>query len=209
MVTPLAVARAENAPVGQAESSAVDPAAVRIRSFYDALLAVMKQAAQLGIRGRYDKLAPTIEQTFDLGVMTRIAVGPAWTTIPPPQQAALVDGFTRMTIATYASRFDGFSGERFEVSPTVEARATGRIVRTRLLPASGDPVTLDYLMRGSDQTWRIVDIYLTGTISELATRRSEFGSILKSGGPGALIKSLQEQAAKLMRSSGAEKAVGG
>ena len=44
----------------------VDPAVAPIRAFYDALLAVMKQADQLGVRGRYDKLAPVIRSTFDL-----------------------------------------------------------------------------------------------------------------------------------------------
>jgi phospholipid transport system substrate-binding protein len=40
---------------------------------------------------------------------------------------------------------------------------------------------------------------LSGTISELATKRSEFGAILKAGGPPALIESLRQQYEKLMR----------
>ena len=177
----------------------VDPAVAPIRAFYDALLAVMKQADQLGVRGRYDKLAPVIRSTFDLPAMTRIAVGPEWTTIPPEQQAALTDHFSRMTIATYANRFDGWSGQSFEVDPEVLPRNTGRIVRTKLLRPKEEPVTLNYLMRGTGDSWKIVDIYLSGTISELATQRSEFGAILKSGGPAALIESLRQQIDKLMK----------
>ena len=171
-----------------------DPAVARIRAFYDALLGVMKDAERLGVRGRYDRLAPVIRATFDLAAMTRIAVGQDWSSIPPDQQAMLVDAFSRMTIATYASRFDGYSGERFEVEPQTETRNTGRIVRTRLVPSSGIPITLDYLMRGSGNEWKIVDVYLVGMISELATRRSEFLAILRSGGPPALIAQLTEQA---------------
>jgi len=171
-----------------------DPAVARIRAFYDALLGVMKDAERLGVRGRYDRLAPIIRATFDLAAMTRIAVGQDWNSIPPDQQAMLVDAFSRMTIATYASRFDGYSGERFEVEPQTEARNTGRIVRTRLVPSSGVPITLDYLMRGSGNEWKVVDVYLVGMISELATRRSEFLAILRSGGPPALIQQLSEQA---------------
>jgi phospholipid transport system substrate-binding protein len=104
-----------------------------------------------------------------------------------------------MTIATYASRFDGYSGERFEVEPATEVRNTGRIVRTRLIQSSGEPVTLNYLVRGSGDSWKVVDVHLSGTISELATRRSEFDAILKSGGPTALVESLRQQADKLMR----------
>jgi phospholipid transport system substrate-binding protein len=164
----------------------------------------MKQAKELGIRGRYEKLAPAIRGTFDLAAMTRIAVGPDWNSIPPEQQVALVDSFTRMTNATYASRFDGYSGERFEVEPTPEARTSGRIVRTKLIQSTGEPIALNYLMRGADDNWKVVDVYLSGTISELATRRSEFGAILKSGGPNALIESLRQQTEKLMRSPAAQ-----
>jgi phospholipid transport system substrate-binding protein len=181
------------------QAAEVDPAVVPIRAFYDALLAAMKQADQLGVRGRYDKLAPVIRSTFDLAAMTRIAVGPEWTAIPPEQQTALQDSFARMTIATYANRFDGYSGQSFEVDPEILSRNTGRIVRTKLLRPPDEPVTLNYLMRGTGDTWRIVDIYLSGTISELATQRSEFGAILKSGGPAALIESLRAQIDKLMK----------
>jgi phospholipid transport system substrate-binding protein len=184
---------------GRAAGEDVDPAVARIRAFYDALLATMKQAKELGVRGRYDKLAPVIRATFDLPAMTRIAVGPEWTTVPAEQQAALVDGFTRMTIATYANRFNGYSGEVFEVDPEIQSRNTGRIVRTRLVRPKDEPVTLNYLMRGAGDSWKIVDVYLSGTISELATQRSEFGAILKSGGPAALIASLQQQVDKLMQ----------
>jgi len=177
---------------GRAEDA--DPAVARIRAFYDALLGVMKDAERLGVRGRYDRLAPVIRRTFDLAAMTRIAVGQDWNSIPPDQQAMLVDAFSRMTIATYASRFDGYSGERFEVDPTTETRNTGRIVHTRLVPSAGVPITLDYLMRGSGSEWKVVDVYLVGMISELATRRSEFLAILRDGGAPALVKQLREQA---------------
>lgn len=184
------------------ENDVSDPAVRQIGAFYDALLATMKQADRLGVRGRYEKLTPVIHETFDLTAMTRIAVGPDWNSIAPEQQSDLIEKFTRMTIATYANRFDGYSGERFEVDPTSEARNTGRIVRSKLIPSGGEPVALNYLMRNSGGPWKIVDVYLTGTISELATRRSEFAAILKSGGPDALIESLRQQGDKLMRTSG-------
>ena len=109
-----------------------------------------------------------------------------------------------LTIATYASRFDGYSGERFEVEPVSEARTTGRIVRTKLLQSNGEAITLNYLLRDSGGNWKVVDIYLTGTISELATRRSEFAALLKSGGPSTLIESLRQRTEKLMHAPASE-----
>jgi phospholipid transport system substrate-binding protein len=77
-------------------------------------------------------------------------------------------------------------------------------VHTKLLQANGEPIALNYLLRGSGENWKVVDVYLTGTISELATRRTEFGAILKSGGPNALIESLRQQSEKLLSSSGSK-----
>jgi phospholipid transport system substrate-binding protein len=200
LVASLALAAAFTIPCGAAEPK-TDPASARIRVFYDALLDAMKHAKELGVQGRYDRLAPVIRSTFDLAAMTRIAVGPGWTSIPVEQQTALAENFARMTIATYANRFDGYAGERFEVEPAAEPRNADRIVHTRLLPSDGEPVTLNYLMRGSGNAWKIVDVYLSGTISELATRRSEFGAILKSGGPKALIDALRERGDRLLKTA--------
>jgi phospholipid transport system substrate-binding protein len=185
-------------PARAQKSAEADPAVTPVRAFYDTLLAVMKQATALGVQGRYDKLAPAIRSAFDLSAMTRIAVGPEWTTIAPEQQTALVDAFTRMTIATYANRFNGYSGETFVVDPEVLARSTGRIVRTQLIRSKDEPVSLNYLMRASGDSWKIVDVYLNGTISQLATQRSDFSGILKSGGPTALIESLRQQAERML-----------
>lgn len=177
---------------------AADPAAARIEAFYAVLLETMKDAKTLGINGRYDKLAPAITATFDLPTMTRLAVGPSWAKISAEEQASLIEHFTRMTIATYASRFDGYSGEKFVVDPEVKARSANRIVQTKLILVNEDPVALNYLMRGADDDWKIVDIYVNGAISELAMRRSEFANSLRTGGAAALIVNLQKLSDKLM-----------
>lgn len=164
------------------------------------LLATMKQAQALGVQGRYDALAPVLSKTYDIGSMTRMAVGPSWDSLQPAQKAALTDAFSRMMIATYAKRFDGFSGETFKITEVTD-RATDKMVKTQIVQSNGKPVPINYLMRKSGPEWRVVDVYLDGTISELASRRAEFTSILKSGGPDALIASLRKQGDRLLSGS--------
>jgi phospholipid transport system substrate-binding protein len=157
----------------------------------------MKQAQSLGVQGRYQALAPTLSKTYDIATMTRMAVGPTWNTLQPQQKAALTDAFSRMMIATYAKRFDGFSGETFRITEITD-RAADKMVKTQIIQSNGKPVPINYLMRKSGPEWRVVDVYLDGTISELASRRAEFTSILKSGGPNALIASLRKQGDRLL-----------
>jgi phospholipid transport system substrate-binding protein len=181
-----------------ARSESADPAGSRVNGFYQVLLSTMQQGKQLGLKGRYEKLAPALSKTYDLASMAKTAVGPSWSEFTPEQQRELVKAFTRMTIATYASRFDDFSGEQLDVVQTADQPNGDKIVKTQIIQSNGKPVALNYLMHKSGAEWKIMDVYLDGAISELATRRSEFGAILKSGGPDALISSLTRQADKLL-----------
>jgi hypothetical protein len=63
--------------------------------------------------------------------------------------------------------------------------------------APGRTVQINYLVRGG----RVIDVYLNGTVSDLATRRDEFASILAGGGGAdALVKTLRERTATLLGS---------
>lgn len=184
--------------VARAAAAAASSPVATIQSFYDVLLGVMKQASALGFAGRRDRLAPVIRQSFDLPLMTRLMVGPRWRNLTPTQQQQLVKAFENFSIATYANRFDGYSGERFQVDPKpAPAPNGGVLVRTKLVKSNGEPVEIDYLMHEEGGNWQIVDVYLNGTVSELATRRSEFSSVLRRGGPEALVDLLQRKTAQL------------
>jgi len=179
-------------------AAAQEPAVATIGSFYDVLLTVMKDGQRLGFAGRRDKLAPAIKKAFDLPLMTRLTVGLQWPKLSPADQAGLVDAFSAFSIATYASRFEDYANERFEVDPTPTAVANGDlIVHSKLIQHDGSPVELDYLMRQDGGTWQIIDVYLSGTISELATRRSEFSDVMRRGGAAALVNLLQQKTAEL------------
>jgi phospholipid transport system substrate-binding protein len=173
-----------------------DPAVQRIQAFYDTLLGTMKDAASLGIQGRYDKLAPVVQQTFDLPGVAKLACGAAWGKMTPDQQQGIVTAFGRMVAARYANEFKSYSGQQFKVEPDTVPRNADKIVRSQMIPTDDDPTSFDYLMRGANADWRIEDVYLDGSISQLAVWRSEFSSVLASGGPDALlakIKSLGDQ----------------
>lgn len=180
----------------RAADDSVPPNAT-IAAFYDTLLATMKEGPVLGFAGRRERLAPAIRRAFDLPLMTRLMVGPQWPSLTAGQQEQLVAAFSEFSIATYANRFDDYSGERFEVDPAASATGNGVIVHSKLVKTDGDAVQIDYLMRENEAGWQIIDVYLSGTVSELATRRSEFSAVLRRGGADALVDVLQKKAAQL------------
>ena len=178
-------------------AAAAEPAAT-VQGFYDTLLATMKDGPKLGFDGRRNRLAPAMRQAFDLPLMTRLVVGPQWQGFTPDQQRQVITAFTDFSVANYASQFDDYSGEKFVVDPkSAPAPGNDTIVRTKLLLPNDKPVQLDYLLRNIEGKWRIIDVYLSGTVSQLAARRSEFSAVLRRDGVQGLIAALKEKTKQL------------
>ncbi len=195
MAALLALGIAASAGAAAASSGAAEP----VRSFYDVLLSTMKQGERLGQDGRYAALEPIVRRSFDIPYMTRIAVGPSWSSLPDAKRQQLTEAFGRYITATWADRFDSYSGEKLEVDGERPYGASV-LVDTRIVKPDGEPVSINYLMRRDGDAWRIGDVYLTGTISELATRRSEFSSVLRRQGVDGLIDALNRKATIAARS---------
>ncbi len=174
-------------------SAATAPPTEVVRNFYGVLLDIMQHAAALGPKGRYQKLEPVVLGTFDVPFMARLSVGPTWTRLTPEQKRRAVQAYSRYIAAIYATRFDDYAGEKFQVLGEQQIKH-GTLIKTQIIKSNGEPVSINYMVHDNDIAWQIRDIYLSGSISELATRRSEFATILRSGGIDGLIASLNKKA---------------
>lgn len=183
-------------PAGSAEPEAAPPIAeapAPVRSLYDALLGAASEGETLGLEGRREQLAPVVRHSFDLDFMAARVLGGHWRTLSEQEKADWVDLFTRLTVASYAERFESAEGLRLEVGD-VEPGARGTaVVRSTIHPPDGEAVAVDYRLRPEDGAWRIVDVYLDGTVSELALRRSEYGAVIDREGFAHLVSSLDER----------------
>lgn len=171
-----------------------DPARTTIQALDDGLMVIMK--AKGTARSRSATIGPVIDRAFDLPLMTRLAVGPAWTTTAPADQQTLVAAFRRMTIAQYATNFDSWSGERFAIAPQTETRGGDKLVRTTLTTPGKADIPISYRLRMSGGAWKIIDVFYRNSISQIATRRSDFATVLAKGGAKALVTHLDALAAK-------------
>ncbi len=169
-----------------------------VQTVNDALLHVMKNAEALGFQGRQAYLTPVLTETFDLPAMARLAAGRYWDRFDNDEKRNLVTYFTDLSISTFAARFDGYSGETWQIEGTSEAPRGGTIVENRLITGRGEIFAINYLMRQTESgDWRIIDVYLDGNISELALRRSEFNSVLRNGGVDHLLDQIAQQVGRL------------
>lgn len=168
-----------------------DPAAQVVERLHASLLEAMKHADEMGYQGRRELLEPVLGQSFDFPFMARLALGRGWRALDEADRTRWVGAFEDLSLSTYAARFDGWSGERFETLGVEDADHGTRLVKTRLLIPNDDPVQLHYRLRENSDGWRIIDVYLNGTVSEVALRRSEFSSVFERQGFDELLGQLQ------------------
>jgi phospholipid transport system substrate-binding protein len=153
----------------------------------------MQDAKPLGFQGRFDRLAPELLGAFNFQVMASIAVGKYWSELDTAQRRRLIDVFGRTSIATFADRFNGYSGERFEVVEEKPGPRDSVLVRNKLVKTADDSVEINYLLRQYDGRWRVVDVFLDAKYSEMALKRSEYTAVISNQGFDTLIQSLEEK----------------
>lgn len=191
----LAVAMACALPV----AAGGDAPQARIEGLHEALLGVMQNADTLGYEGRTERLTPVIPEYFDVAFMAQKSVGRHWKKATEADRTRFVETFQRFMVANYAGQFDGFSGQQFVTRGEEPARKETMLVKSVLVNPDDDDVELNYRMRQVDGTWKIIDVYLDGTVSELALRRSEFSGIVKREDFDALIAAIDARVAALAK----------
>jgi phospholipid transport system substrate-binding protein len=185
----------------QATHATATPSQV-IDSLHAVLIEVMREATALGYEGRAAKLAPAIPEFYDVGFMAEKSVGRHWKTASESDRERFQTAFLRFMVANYAGQFDGFSGQHFETLGEETARMDTVLVKSRLVNPKKENVELNYRMHRVGGKWKIIDVYLDGTVSELALRRSEFSGIVKREDFDALIAAIDARIQAL--ASGAE-----
>jgi phospholipid transport system substrate-binding protein len=184
------------ATTGRAWAADASPVAA-VEALNAGLLQIMRAGRATPFAARAAMLTPVIQQSFDLGQILRTSVGSRFASLPAGQQTELLDLFTRYTVASYVANFDGFSGERFEVSPKPRQVGADQVVETRIVTSGGDSPRIDYVTRHTDSGWRVVDVLLDGSISRVAVQRSDFRALVGGNDAAPLIASLRQKIASL------------
>lgn len=182
-------------PIPGGADQGSEPAEV-VSRLNQTLLQTMRNAEALGFQGRYNLLEPVIKDSFALPFMLRTTLGRHWDAVRPEQRDRLLDLYTRWSVATYASRFDGYSGQHFEIQGE---DSSGRwLLVDSVLHSGGDTVLFRYVFPQDNGARKILDIQIKGA-SQLATHRSQMSAIVNRDGLDGLEHSLRERIETLSR----------
>ncbi|MBT4425873.1 MAG: toluene tolerance protein [Rhodospirillaceae bacterium] len=182
--------------IGSAAQAAEKSASEVVNALHASLLEMMKDADALGFDGRSKFIEPVVTKSFNLPLIAVMAAGEKnWKTFSKAQKKQLIAALEDLSVATYAARFNGYSGENFRTLSEQPADQGTTYVSTELTQGDGGTIPLKYLLYPGDSGWRIVDVVFMGVFSELAMRRSEYGAIYKKGGFDGLLTALKQKTA--------------
>ncbi len=179
-------------------AQADDPPATKvIARLNGVLLDTLKQAESLKYAGRFEKIAPAVEQTFDVAFMAEKSIGKHWAPLSDADKARWMSLFREYMVANYAGNFNRFSGQRFEISGEEANPNDTVVVHSKLFDPGGEDTELNYRFHATPDGPKVIDVYLKGTVSQLALLRADYTSALERGGLDALVASVRTKIADL------------
>jgi len=171
--------------------AASPPATQVIERLNTTLLETLKDAEKLGFDGRLAKLTPAVGAAFDVEFMAEKSIGKHWKPLSDADKARWVALFKEFTAANYAGNLKKFSGQRFEISGEEPSQNDTTVVRSMIIDPNGENTEMNYRMHQTPAGPKVIDIYLKGTVSELALRRSDYTSVLERDGFNGLVTTIR------------------
>jgi len=166
-----------------------------VEQLHGTLIRVMQNAVKLGYAGRYQMLKPVVEDSFDFVEISRIVMGRYWRRLDNDQQTEFLSIFRELSTATYASRFDSYSGESFRQVAKEPFKGERLLLKTELVKQNGETIPFLYVLQPQQEKWLIINVVADG-VSDLSLKKAEYASIMKREGFPQLIAKLREKIAE-------------
>lgn len=158
-----------------------------VETLHAGLLEIMKAGDNLEFTERMATIEPIVNKTFDMRSLSGKTVGVTiWKEWSDDQKNMYIETFTKFLTASYADKFNSYSGQSFSFVSTEDAPKGLIYVKSHLNRPGKDPVLLNYLIGTREDKKGIVDVFFDN-VSEAARRQSEFKGIYLNSGFDALL----------------------
>ena len=131
-----------------------------------------------------------VKNSYDLEKMGKIIIGIDWKQMDTKTQKEFINVFKRFISVNYFRRFNKINELDFEHQTVTDIEDKFKLARV-ILTADNEKFKIDYLLGFKNEKWKIFDVLLDGSISEVATKKSDFKKIIKEEGVSGLVKNLR------------------
>ena len=130
-----------------------------------------------------------VKNSYDLEKMGKIIIGIDWKQMDTKTQKEFINVFKRFISVNYFRRFNKINELHFEHQTVTNIKDKFKLAKV-VLTADNEKFKIDYLLGFKNEKWKIFDVLIDGSISEVATKKSDFKKIIKEEGVSGLIKNL-------------------
>ena len=88
---------------------------------------------------------------------------------------------------------------KFEKIETQKINEDFRMVKTVLNIDNSENINIDYLLIKTKKKWKIFDVLLAGSVSEIATKKSEFSNFINDSSIDKLIEALKKKNSTILK----------
>lgn len=173
----------------------VEPLSV-VASLHAALVEAASAVPPRSLEARYALLLPVVTATHDLAYVAELTIRRQWREMEAAERERFAAAFARLSVMTYASRFDAVDGDTFRILGASDEAAPRVQVDAEIVRAEERNIGLQYTLEDRGEGWRIVNIFADG-VSDLALRRAEYQRILAGGTLDDLIAHIEAQTTAL------------
>ena len=148
--------------------------------------------------GIYNTTKKLITETYDTEKMLKMIIGDSWKNLNNEIRKEIINVFEEYIAKNYIKRFSKIKNLQFS---SLEEKKIGtyKIVKSNLIFGNAEKVSISYLLSLKRQEWKIFDVLLAGSVSEVATKKSEFGSFIKKNNINLLIDALKKKNKELLK----------
>ena len=173
--------------------AAEGPRAV-VEATTDAVLGVLRDGGLTADDKRH-RIEDIVYTRVDFDTLSRLVLARNWNTLTEAQRADFVREFKRHLSLTYGKSVDNYRNERVAILSEREEARGDWTVKTKIVRGGPDDIAVDYRLRQTDGTWRIIDFIIEG-VSLVSNYRSQFQEIMAHGGAERLLELLRDKNAK-------------
>ena len=155
------------------------------------LQTILKKISQKDNSPFFENTLLAIKSLYDAKKMIQMIVGDHWNIISEEKKKELTHVFEQYITSNYLKMFKNIQDPSFKYINEKKIGKNYRLVKTSMIIDKSESVEINYLLKKTDNKWRIFDVLLAGSVSEIATKKSEFSKHLETGGVESLIKALK------------------
>ncbi len=133
-----------------------------------------------------------INETYYSEEMLNMIIGDSWKNADDQTKKKMIDVFEEYIAKNYIKRFSKIKYPQFS---NLEEKKVGKykMIKSNLILSKDEKVSINYLLSLKNEKWKIFDVLLAGSVSEIATKKSEFKSFIKDGDINPLIEALSKK----------------